>query len=56
MGVVELVSAGTAASVVATCLTRYLIIRAALRGTKPAERPAILRALSTVLGFRRRGR
>ncbi|MCP2267995.1 hypothetical protein [Actinokineospora diospyrosa] len=56
MGVVELVSSGAAVSVVSTCLTRYLIVRAALRGTRPAERPAILRALSSVLGRRRRDR
>jgi hypothetical protein len=49
LGIVELTGIGLIATPAAVALTRYLIVRAALRDAKPNERPAILAALLTAV-------
>ena len=58
MGVVELAGIGliaTSGSVALVALTRYLIVRVALRDAKPEERPAILTVLPPVLDTQNAG-
>lgn len=48
MGVSELTAAFAAAAFAVTGFIRYLIVRTALKGTAPQDRPKILRSLATM--------